>query len=158
MPSRYRFVTVWRLNAPLAPVWRAVYDADSWPSWWRGVVSVTKLGDGDATGVGSRRRYVWRSFLPYSLAFDMEATRIEEPRLIEGRAWGELEGIGLWEFEQGGGVTTVRYTWDVRTTRAWMNLLSPLARPIFALNHDYVMRQGAKGLAKLLGTQLIARQ
>ena len=44
----------------------------------------------------------------------------------------------------------------MRTTRAWMNLLAPVARPIFAVNHDYVMRNGGHGLAKLLGAPLLA--
>jgi hypothetical protein len=37
-----------------------------------------------------------------------------------------------------------------------MNLLAPLARPIFAVNHDYVMRNGGAGLEKLLGERLLA--
>jgi hypothetical protein len=37
-----------------------------------------------------------------------------------------------------------------------MNLLAPVARPIFAWNHDYVMRNGADGLSRLLGATLLA--
>jgi hypothetical protein len=37
-----------------------------------------------------------------------------------------------------------------------MNLLAPVARPVFAVNHDYVMRNGGEGLAKLLGCRLLA--
>ena len=36
-----------------------------------------------------------------------------------------------------------------------MNRLAPLARPAFAWNHDYVMRQGARGLAEKLGVELV---
>jgi hypothetical protein len=52
-------------------------------------------------------------------------------------------------------VTTVLYDWDVHTTRPWMNLLAPLARPVFAWNHDWVMKRGGKGLARLLDAPLI---
>lgn len=45
----------------------------------------------------------------------------------------------------------MRYEWDVRTTQWWMNALAPLARPVFAWNHDYVMRQGGEGLRRRLG-------
>ena len=55
-----------------------------------------------------------------------------------------------------GGVTAALYEWNVQTTRAWMNLLAPVARPIFAVNHDYVMRNGGQGLARLLGAPLLA--
>jgi hypothetical protein len=50
----------------------------------------------------------------------------------------------------------VLYEWDVHTTKAWMNLLTPVARPFFKSNHDYVMRNGGEGLAKLLGCELLA--
>ncbi|HLE64007.1 MAG TPA: hypothetical protein VI750_12735 [Pyrinomonadaceae bacterium] len=37
------------------------------------------------------------------------------------------------------------------TTKAWMNLLAPLARPLFSWNHDVVMGWGGEGLKKQLG-------
>jgi hypothetical protein len=48
------------------------------------------------------------------------------------------------------------YDWNVRTTAAWMNLLGPAARPFFKWNHDVVMHWGGEGLAKLLGSRLLA--
>ncbi len=77
-------------------------------------------------------------------------------RLLEGVASGELAGTGLWRFFADGDATAVFYQWDVETTRAWMNLLAPLARPAFAWNHDRVMREGGAGFARLLGARLLA--
>lgn len=151
----YSFDTVWRLRAPLDVVWLAIVDSDAWPAWWQGVVRVEALAPGDERGVGARRRFVWRSQLPYTLSFEMETLRVEPMTLIEGRATGELEGTGTWRCEEDGGVTAVRYEWRVRTTRWWMNLLSPIARPLFAWNHDYVMRNGGEGLARLLSAKLL---
>jgi hypothetical protein len=37
-----------------------------------------------------------------------------------------------------------------------MNAFGPVARSVFAWNHDLVMRQGGHGLAKRLGARLIA--
>jgi hypothetical protein len=37
------------------------------------------------------------------------------------------------------------YEWNVRTTERWMNVVAPLARPVFAWNHDCLMRNGAPG-------------
>ena len=34
-----------------------------------------------------------------------------------------------------------------------MNLLAPVARPLFKWNHDVVMNWGAEGLAKRLGVE-----
>ena len=44
----------------------------------------------------------------------------------------------------------------MHTTRPWMNLLAPVARPFFRWNHNVVMHQGGVGLAGLLGAQLLA--
>jgi hypothetical protein len=69
---------------------------------------------------------------------------------MEGQAQGELVGSGIWRLRQVGDVTDVRYDWEVRTTKFWMNLLAPLARPIFAWNHEGVMQAGEDGLRRIL--------
>ena len=78
------------------------------------------------------------------------------PYLLEGRASGELAGSGRWRLFEAQGRTASTWDWDVETTARWMNLLGPLARPAFMWNHDRVMRQGAEGLARELGVELIA--
>jgi uncharacterized protein YndB with AHSA1/START domain len=154
--AEYRFLTTWLLESPLEPVWDAIYESERWPEWWQGVLEADKLEEGDESGVGQYGRYVWKSKLPYRLEFFVRTTKVEKPHLLEGNAEGELAGVGRWRLFEQGGVTAALYEWNVRTTRAWMNLLSPVARPIFAVNHDYVMRNGAHGLAKLLGVPLLA--
>jgi hypothetical protein len=36
-----------------------------------------------------------------------------------------------------------------------MNLLAPIARPVFKWNHDYVMQRGGEALARRLGARLV---
>ena len=132
------------MEAPRDDVFQAIWDSDRWPSWWRGVESVVTLEEGDDEGVGSLGRYVWKSRLPYRLEFDTRITRVERPHLMEGQATGELAGIGLWRIYEEDGVTAAVYDWNVRTTAPWMNLLAPVARPMFAWNHNVVMSCGAE--------------
>lgn len=149
--SDYEFVTVWKLNAPLERVWEAFKDSESWPEWWKGVIRVVELQAGDADGLGSIRRSTWKSALPYKLEFDSEIVRIEHLKLIEARAFGELEGQGLWTFEaEAVDKIRVQYDWRVETTKPWMNLLAPLAKPFFRWNHDIVMGWGEDGLKRRL--------
>jgi uncharacterized protein YndB with AHSA1/START domain len=154
--AEYRFLTTWLLEAPRERVWDAIYESERWPEWWHGVLEADKLEEGGEDGVGQYGRYVWKSKLPYRLEFFVRTTKVEKPYLLEGNAEGELAGVGRWRLLEQGGVTAALYEWNVRTTRAWMNLLAPVARPIFAVNHDYVMRNGGHGLAKLLGAPLLA--
>jgi hypothetical protein len=99
---------------------------------------------------------VWRSAIPYPVEFEVVTTRVERPRLLEGAASGGLEGTGTWRLFAEGGATAVLYEWDVRTTKRWMNLAGPVAGPVFRWNHDWVMRRGGEGLARLLGARLVA--
>jgi uncharacterized protein YndB with AHSA1/START domain len=154
--AEYRFLTTWLLEADRERVWDAIYESERWPEWWHGVLEADKIEEGDEDGVGQYGRYVWKSKLPYKLEFFVRTTKVEKPYLLEGNAEGELTGVGRWRLFEQGGVTAALYEWNVRTTRAWMNLLSPIARPIFAVNHDYVMHNGGQGLAKLLGVPLLA--
>lgn len=83
--AAYRLLTTWLLEAPRETVWDAIYDAESWPEWWRGV---------GRTEVGDERlwRSAWRSVLPYTLEFEFEIVRNERPNLLVGEARGELAG------------------------------------------------------------------
>jgi hypothetical protein len=128
----------------------------AWPQWWRGVVSVNELEPGDADGRGGVHAIEWRSRLPYPLAFEFTTDVVERPHLMEGRARGELDGTGRWRLFEQDGVTAVLYEWEVSTTKAWMNLFAPVGRPFFRYNHDVVMRWGGEGLARRVGSRLLA--
>jgi uncharacterized protein YndB with AHSA1/START domain len=150
----YEFVTIWRIKAPIESVWNEIYHSTEWPLWWKGVESVVEVRKGDEKDVGSIYRYTWKSKLPYRLSFEMQTVRVEPPVLLEGIAKGELDGRGLWQLSSEGSETIARYDWKVQTTKRWMNLLAPVARPVFRWNHNAVMSWGAKGLAERLGVSV----
>ncbi len=154
--AQFQFVTEWRIEAPIQEVCDAISQCRHWPAWWRGVEKVEEFVPGGENGVGSLRRFTWRGPLPYRLTFDIEVTHAIPLTLVEGRASGEVEGIGRWHFADEGMVTVVRYEWQVRTNRRWMNIIAPIARPVFKWNHDQIMRQGAEGMACLLNTRLVS--
>ena len=72
------------------------------------------------TADGKIVRSTWKSALPYKLVFDSEIVRVEHLKLIEARAFGELEGIGLWQF----------FAEDENTTRVQYDLSPKYLRPI----------------------------
>lgn len=152
--AQYAFLTTWVLDAPIRQVFDVLKDSKGYPDWWKGVTSCEVLEPADETGIGELDRFSWKSVLPYTLTFDIRATRVESPYLLVGEASGELEGVGVWRLFEGQG-TAVTYDWRVRTTKRWMNALGPLPRPAFIWNHDLVMRQGGVGLARKLGVPLI---
>src|SRR3954470_19856649 len=151
MPT-YRFVTVWRLKAPIDHVFAVIDAIEDWPSWWSSVRRVEKRSDGDADGIGATFEMTFRGRLPYALRFDTRTTRRVPPSSISGDASGELEGVGEWTLSEEDGWTSVRYVWAIRTTASWMNVLAPLpfVDEIFRLNHHAVMRRGLGGIRRRL--------
>ena len=156
--TEYRLVTIWRIEAPLSEVYAAIESSLSWPEWWPGARKVEQTAAGDAKGIDNVRDYCWHGEFPYLLRFSMRATRIERLVAIEGSAQGDLEGTGCWSFSRQGRVSVVRYEWHVRSTLVWMNLIAPIARPMFVRNHMQVMAQGGEGLARLLGARLLSQE
>jgi hypothetical protein len=149
--AEYHFVSTWQIQAPIERVWEEIYHAERWPGWWKHVAGVDVLEPGGADGAGRRLRLLFRTRLPYTLGFDVCLTRIQPPSELVAEAAGELEGTGRWTLSPADGGTLVRYDWDIRTTRWWMNLLAPVARPAFQWNHDELMREGGESLARRLG-------
>ena len=131
-------------------------DVLGWPEWWSGVESAEEVAPGDPRRVGSVHRVRWRARTAYSVELKFLVEELREPALMTGRCSGQLEGTGTWRLMEHDGVTAVLYEWDVCTTRAWMNALAPVARPLFARSHDRLMREGGEGLVRRLGVRLLA--
>ncbi len=106
----YRFLTVWWTPAVTERVWEALANYATWPTWWRGIRSVEVLRRGDESGVGTVLRQRWRSWVPYTLVFDLEMLRIEGGKLLDGRASGDLAGTCRWTLApvDGGTETSLR--------------------------------------------------
>jgi uncharacterized protein YndB with AHSA1/START domain len=155
MAADYHYISTWQLQAPIEQVWAAISNLDQLPTWYPAVQQVQTLSPGDDQGVGARVRYGLKGRLPMRLAFEATVTRVDPPRQLELRAEGDLAGTGRWDLEQHDGLTSARYTWDVRTTKPWMNLAAPLARPLFAWNSKGVMLQAGQGLARHLEVPLV---
>lgn len=148
--TELHLVTDWTLAAPPAAVWEALTKPEDWPVWWRAVETVDLIERGDDHGLGAYRRFTWRTALPYRVRFNVRVTRVEPMAVIEGRADGEVSGVGRWTLAPYDKGTHVRYDWSVKLNKPWMRVLAPLLRPVFAWNHDRVMAWGHEGLVRKL--------
>lgn len=151
----YSFITLWKFDAPLEKVYEVVHNADNYHLWWKGQGPVQSIARGDNFGKGAIKRFTTRSVLPYSLVYDGLVLDVVPFKKIEGTTTGDLQGHGVWTFEQVNGASAVKYYWNVKTTGFWMNLLAPILKPVFAWNHDVVMKWGGEGLARYLSCRLL---
>jgi hypothetical protein len=148
--KQFHLITEWDLDAPVERVWPLLKLVEEWPSWWRAVRRVEGLQKGDENGLGAVHRMTWRTALPYQLTFDMRIDRIDPMSALEGRAFGELDGVGLWTLRPRGAGAYVRYDWNVEVTKPWMKALAPILRPVFAWNHNVVMGWGEEDIRSCL--------
>ncbi len=148
--THFSLVSDWHFEAPIERVWALIEKTEDWPAWWRAVKRVEVIREGAETGLGAVRRITWVTALPYTLTFDVEVVRVERLRTLEGRAFGELDGLGTWTFHSEPEGTHVRYFWRVDVTKPWMRRLAPLLARVFEWNHHKVMLWGLEGARKRL--------
>lgn len=152
----YEFESEWVLEAQVEKAFEALLRYEDFSEWWPSIRKVQVHDEGDVNGLGAHASYSIRSPLLYSLDFDAKITAIERPSRIRISATGDLAGVGTYLLNESGGVTRVRYLWNVATTKPWMNLVTPIARPLFVWAHHSVMREGGSGLALYLNGRLIS--
>ena len=138
--SDYHFVTHWRVRGPIQKVYEILRDGPGYFRWWRpAYVRSEEVGP-------KKVESLVRAKLPYTLRFTTEVVRERPPDEFEIRATGELSGTGLWKLRQSGETTEIDFFWDVRAEKALVRWLSPVFKPLFRWNHDWVMKMGERGL------------
>ncbi|MBK5233925.1 MAG: SRPBCC family protein [Thermoleophilia bacterium] len=157
----FDFTSRWQLSTGLETVWDALVDFKTWPDWWPGLQSVEETAVGGPDGIGQRANSRWRGPVGYSIEFEIETIEREYPKSLKGKATGEVSGSGTWnispivDLEEPDRVwTQVVYEWQVVATKKWMQILNPIARPVFVYSHDHVMKAGAEGLAEYLECEM----
>ena len=87
----YHFVSTWRLQAPIEPVWEEIFHTERWPSWWKYIHRVDQLDPGDAHGLGKRQHVEFTTRPPH----DRNGYVFHQ---VDGHALESamIRAIGLW--------------------------------------------------------------
>jgi carbon monoxide dehydrogenase subunit G len=153
--AHYKFESEWELEAPIDRVFELLTHPEDFQRWWPSVTDSRRIEEGDDDGVGAVAAYTLQSPVFYSMDFQAKALEVDRPRRIHTLVRGDLIGTGTYLLEQQQSRTKVVFLWYVATTRRWMNLVAPVARPLFVWAHHHVMREGATAMAAQLGGRLI---
>ncbi len=153
MPANtYHFREQWSIPG-FSPkqVYEVLANATIVQDWWTGVyLEAIPLAPYARPCVGAMVRAKARGFLPYTLDFTLEALRLEPGALVEVRARGDFEGIWRAELVRDGDSTRVELDWRVTVQMPLIRYLSPLLKPIFALNHLWTTPRGERGMLRYL--------
>ena len=145
--SDYHFVDRWRVEADAKEVADILEDALSLPRWWGSVYfDVKELEPGGERGIGKLISLHAGGWLPYTLRIDFRTVASNYPYGFTMDAAGDLEGKGIWTFEQDGPFVNVTYDWTIRANKPIVRKLSFLLKPVFRSNHNWTMNRGEESL------------
>ncbi|MGV9316968.1 SRPBCC family protein [Streptomyces sp. NPDC003691] len=144
---RYRFRSVWDLDAPPGVVFAVLARPADYPRWWPQVRAATTPGRG-------RGMVRVRSLLPYELTIGIREVR-RDPRagVLEAVIRGDLRGTARWTVTARGPGSRAVYEQEVEVLRPLLRRLTVPARPLLRANHALMMRAGRRGLAAYLRTR-----
>lgn len=144
-PKPYHFVTHWRIEAEPKIVIRAMNDPGLWQKWWPGLESISVI-EKTADLIGTKIACRWRSKAGYRLSTEITITGHASDSEVHFESAGDLIGHGSWTVRPAKTSTDVEIIWSVSTNKTWMNLASPLLKPVFKVNHNALMADGERGL------------
>jgi Polyketide cyclase / dehydrase and lipid transport len=141
---RYRFRSVWPVDAAPEDAYRALREIEDYPAWWPEVRSVTRVDE-------STYDIVCRSTLPYDLSFRTVRSR-QDPkgRVLEAAMTGDLDGFSRWTVVDAPAGSSLVFEEQVEARKALLRRLGLVARPAFVANHAAMMRHGRAGLRAYL--------
>lgn len=145
--ARYHFITRWVLDAPVQETYAIIKDSSSLARWWPSVyLDVKTLSPGLADGVGKQVALWTKGYLPYTLRWNFEVVEIIPFQKIVLDASGDLEGRGIWTFEESERGCIIRFDWNINFKKEYISWFGFILRPIFRLNHQWAMNQGLQSL------------
>jgi hypothetical protein len=143
----YHFIDRWRVEGDVNEVADIIEDATSLSVWWPSVYfEVREVEPGGEGGVGKLVALRAGGWLPYTLRIKFRTTESRYPNGFSMDATGDLEGKGIWTFEQDGPFVNVTYDWTIRANKPIIDKLSFLLKPIFRSNHRWTMNRGEESL------------
>lgn len=150
--NRYRFRSVWHVDACPDDVYEVLSDIANYPLWWHEIRKATKIDD----ETGELR---CRSFLPFDLVVQVKhSIRNQQAGLLRATLSGDLEGYASWEITGRDGGTDLMFDQEVVVNKALLRRLVLIAKPFFRGNHDLMMRGGFKGLKQVLEAKSASRR
>jgi len=143
----YHFTNKWRVEADVKEVADIIEDAAGLTRWWPSVYfDYEELESGGQHGVGKLIRLHAGGFLPYTLWINFRTVESDYPHGFTLEATGDLEGKGIWVFEQDGPYVNITYDWTIRANKWIIRNFSFLLKPIFRTNHFWTMNRGEESL------------
>lgn len=148
----YHFITHWRVEADAVEVYDLLSRPENFYRWMKSfpLLRVEPMTPGGPKGTGRTERFTVKSFLPYTLCWEMECVEAEPPHRFTSIARGDLSGRGIWTFIQKRIWTEITFDWKITVQKPLLRYTSFFLRPIFQWNHDWIMERWQNDLQRIL--------
>ena len=148
MPNNeYHFIDRWRVESTVEEVSEIIENGRELSRWWPSVyLEVEEVEAGGEGGIGKLISLRARGWLPYTLRINFCTVESRSPYGFTLQATGDLEGTGVWTFEQDGPAVNITYDWKILANKPMIRALSFLLKPIFSSNHRWTMHRGEESL------------
>jgi hypothetical protein len=147
LTNDYHLVNHWLLDGTVEEVTAIISQPEAFPRWWPAAwLRYKELTPGDQLGLGRTFRVRVKGWLPYNLSLQLQIVEVQPGARVTTMVSGDLVGRGIWTFEKVGSQVLVTYDWHVKAERPIVRYLSPVAHPIFASNHNWVMARGGESI------------
>jgi hypothetical protein len=148
----YVFRSEWRLPATPDDVYVALEELRRYPDWWPEVREVRQVDE----RTGEVR---CKATLPYELVFvTSQVVRDREGGVLEVDLRGDLNGFSRWTITADGDGSIAVFEEEVTAGKRLLQVLAPIARPVFRANHELMMRHGRAGLRTYLSGLALGRE
>ncbi|CAN5803040.1 SRPBCC family protein [soil metagenome] len=142
----YEFHAQWTVPADFDTTFAVLRDLRTYARWWPEVKSVIPVNE-------DRAVVLIMGVLPYSLEFLMDKVVDDASTgVLRAGLSGDLEGFSSWTVKPEGSGCRLIYEQQVEVTKRLLQVLAPVARPLFRLNHHLMMSRGEKGLRSYLAS------
>lgn len=144
--NEYHFITHWRVKSTIKEVADILDNAADLVRWWPAVyLDVQVLQPGNEQGLGKVVSLYTKGWLPYTLRWQFRVTQVRADGFTL-EAWGDLDGRGIWTFEQDGPWVNMTYDWNILAEKPLLRYFSFIMKPIFSANHRWAMAKGEESL------------
>jgi hypothetical protein len=145
--NEYVFIDCWRVEGDVQEIADILDHTGGLVRWWRSVyLDCQELEPRGERGIGKLVQFKAKGFLPYTLKINFRTVESNYPYGFKMEATGDLEGVGIWTFQQDGKFVDITYDWRVKANKGIVSALSFLLKPIFAANHRWTMARGEESL------------
>ncbi len=142
--------TRWELDCTAGELRSLLMEPLAITRWWAPVfLHAECIEEGADDRHGYAMRCFTKGYLPHAFQFVARIANVSDTVLVI-ETHGDFNGVGTIELWSEGPRTRASVEWSVNVSHPYIRPFLKLLKPVFVWNHRWAMRQGRKGLERMI--------